>query len=208
MYCFNDHTNSRSKGFTLIEVLLTLAILSLISTMTFWSLSTTVQVRDAVADDMRWDRMTKTALQVMGDELASGFSHPLFPWIGQDRQVDGTPSDLAAFVSARQVLSGGNRAESAFARVLYLRDGPRLIRLAKRNLFGNDVSSLEQLVLADSVAGLNIRYFDPLTQTWVDKWDGFGRRSLPKAVLLELTFRREGQGPTTLRQWVPILRQF
>ncbi len=200
--------SSPVAGFTLIEVLLAMTILSLIASMTFWSLSTTVQIRDALTDDMHWDRMTRTALQVMSDEFSYGFSHPLFPWMGQNEQSDGEPSDLAAFISARQVPSGGERAESSFSRILYIRDGTRLVRIAKRNLFGSDSSSVEQLVLTDSVVGFNIRYFDPLNQTWVDEWDGRGRRTLPKAVLLEVTFRREGQPPTTLRQWVPVLRQF
>jgi|CXWL01.1.fsa_nt_gi type II secretion system protein J len=204
----NNTAILRSEGFTLVEALLAIAILSLIASMVFWSLATTVQIRDAVASEMRWDGMTKTALQVMSDELSSGFTHPLFPWMGQDGQVNGEPSDLAAFVSGRHIPTGGERVESAFARILYLRDGSRLIRVAKRNLFGDDSSSVEQLVLADSVAAFNIRYFDPLTQAWVDEWDGRGRRSLPKAILLELTVQREGEAPMTLRQWVPMLRQF
>lgn len=204
----NDDSMLRSGGFTLIEVLLAMAILSLIASMTFWSLATTVQVRDAIAIDQDWDSMTKTALQVMCDELSTGFSHPQYPWLGQDSLVNGEPSDLAAFVSARQIPAGGQRVESSFARVLYLREGSRLIRVAKRNLFGNDPSSLERLVLADAVEGFNVRYFDPLTQSWVDEWDGRERRSLPKALLLELTLRREGQDPITLRHWVSVLRQF
>ena len=204
----NGDSTLRSGGFTLIEVLLAMAILSLIASMTFWSLATTVQVRDAVAIDRNWDGMTKTALQVMSDELSTGFSHPQYPWLGQDGLVNGEPSDLAAFVSARQIPAGGQRVESSFARVLYLREGSRLIRVAKRNLFGSDHSSLERLVLADAVVGFNVRYFDPLNQVWVDEWDGRERRSLPKALLLELTLRREGQDPITLRHWVPVLRQF
>ena len=67
-------------------------------------------------------------------------------------------------------------AESAkdteLVRIVYTREGDRLLRFARRNLYGLTDESIEQVELATKVKGFNVRYYDGKSNLWLDEWDG------------------------------------
>lgn len=90
-------------------------------------------------------------------------------------------------------------------RIVYTREGDRLLRVIRRNIYGVTDESLDLFELAKPVRGLNIRYFDVQANAWMDEWDGRARTSPPSAILIELVLTQEGEEEMrTFRQWVTI----
>jgi general secretion pathway protein J len=88
-------------------------------------------------------------------------------------------------------------------RIVYTREGDRLLRFVRRNLYGLTDESVEQVELATKVKGFNVRYYDGKSHLWVDEWDGRGRGT-PKALLIELTLLQANAELQTVRQWVAV----
>jgi general secretion pathway protein J len=92
--------------------------------------------------------------------------------------------------------------QSESIRVVYTRDADRLMRYARRNVYGLTDESVEQLELATHVRGFNVRYYDTQSRIWTDDWTAVTK--LPKAVLIEITFQRPDEDPWTVREWITI----
>ena len=63
---------------------------------------------------------------------------------------------------------------------------------------------LESSVLVDYVGGLNIRYYDPAEEDWVDLWDMEEQEGIPSAVEITLTITDADTQEKTLTQAVVV----
>lgn len=186
-------------GFTLIEVLVAMTLLATVAAMVFSSLLTTTRIVDAGRDRAAQEQTIRRVLRVMADEISlSTYAQP-YPWTGINGTLEGQPADTLAILA---MSDGTSRATTETIRVVYTRDGDRLMRFAKKNLYGLTDESLDQLELADRVRGFNLRYFDGQTRLWTDEWPAANK--LPKALLLEVTFQQSDEPPWTVREWVMI----
>ena len=122
-----------------------------------------------------------------------------YPWTGINGTWEGQPADTLAFLA---ISNGTGGVTTETIRVVYTREGDRLMRFAKKNLYGLTNESLDQLELADRVRGFNLRYFDGQKRLWVDEWPAATKS--PKALLLEVTFQQADEPPWTVREWVAI----
>jgi general secretion pathway protein J len=93
--------------------------------------------------------------------------------------------------------------DTELVRIVYTREGDRLLRFVRRNLYGLTDESVEQIELATKVKGFNVRYYDSKSNLWLDEWNGRGSES-PKAILIELTLLQENAELQTVRQWVAV----
>lgn len=195
---------SDARGFTLIEVLIAVALLATIAGLVSMGFAGTFQALEALTDDAGRDHQIRVALSMMADELASTRRLTTFPWAGRNSDLDGRPADILAFVTAGHIRYRPDAPEGDMSRVLYSREADRLVRLETRNLYGLSADIVEQAELARGVVGFNVRYFDRNTGAWVDEWDGELRQSVPDAVLVELTLLNAKKEPRTFSQWVSI----
>lgn len=192
-------------GFTLIEVLLAVAILATISALVFASLSSSLKLIEMVRETASAEQIVRSTLRVIADELSVGYSTPSSPWLGLNGQQSGLPADTVVFFSTSQAWMSQAARETELVRVVYAREGNRLLRIARRNPYGMTDESVDQLELADKVIGFNVRYYDSLARVWVDEWDGRGgMKTQPKAVLIELTYQQGEGEPRTFREWVTV----
>lgn len=191
----------RETGFTLVEVLLAVALLTLVSAMVFGSLIMTTRIIDASRAQAAREQQVRRVLRVMAEELSIGKSDSAFPWVGVNGAQDGQPADTVAFLTLGDGLVTGR--DSELMRVVYTRDGSRLLRFVRRNLYGLTDESLGQVELANNVAGFNVRYFDGQGLVWVDDWAAAGSK-LPRALLVEVTFLEPDAESTTVREWVTV----
>ncbi len=189
-------------GFTLVEVLVAIALLATIGAIVFGSLVTTTRVVDAGRDLVVKEQMVRRILRLMADELSISRNIQTFPWVGVNGTQDGQPADTVAFLSMTDGLGQSASNESESVRVVYTRDGDRLIRFARRNIYGLTDESVDQIELANRVKAFNVRYFDAQTRVWTEEWATITK--LPKAVLLEITFQPPNGDPWTVREWVTI----
>lgn len=202
--CSSPRVYKTEGGFTLVEVLLVVAIMGIMASMAVLSLTTSVSAIDATRTQAVQQRMIRSALQAMSEDLTVGVSRVSAPWMGMNGQQDGRPSDTVAFLSHRAVRSPAAIRESELVHIVYAREGDRLLRVARTNIYGLTDESLDRIELADHVAGFNVRYYDASAQAWRDEWDGQARKTPPRALLIELSLLQGEEEPRTVRQWVLI----
>jgi general secretion pathway protein J len=186
-------------GFTLVEVLVAIALLATVAAMVFSSLLTTTRLVEAGRDRSAQEQTVRRVLRVMADEISLSKYEKRFPWTGINGTVEGQPADTLAVLT---MSDGTGSTTSETIRVVYTRDGDRLMRFAKKNLHGLTDESLDQLELADRVKGFNLRYFHGPSRMWIDDWPA--AQNSPKALLIEVTFQQADEPPWTVREWVTI----
>lgn len=195
---------SPEAGFTLIEILVAVAILATIAGMVVMSFSSTIRLRDAAQSESGREHLARNSLRVMTEELAAGRRHSSGPWIGHNAVVDGQPADLLVFNALANVRTQPNAAEADISRVAYTREGDRLVRYSIRNPYVLVPEAIDRVELSAGVTAFNLRYFDRKIGTWVDEWSaGSASTQLPGGILIELTLLNSRQEPRTYTAWVP-----
>jgi general secretion pathway protein J len=188
-------------GFTLVEVLLAVSLVAMMATLVFGSLFVTTSAIDAARANSANEQIVRSTLRVMTDELSVGVSLTTGPWMGINAQLNGQASDTIAFLTMGQFRGAESTKDTELVRIVYTREGDRLLRFVRRNLYGLTDESVEQVELAAKVKGFNVRYYDAKSKLWVDEWDGRGRSGTPKALLIELTVMPDsGMTPSTKSQ--------
>lgn len=192
------------RGFTLVEVLLATALLAVIAAMSFGSLQFSTMAIDGARSAAAREQVVRSTLRIMTEELTAGSSNPVGPWIGVSTTQEGQPADTVAFLTLGQFRGAFSSQETELVRIVYTRESDRLLRLVRRNLYGLNDESVDQLELARNVRGFNVRYYDAQANVWVDDWDGRARNAAPGAVLIELTVMQDNEELRTFRQWVSV----
>jgi general secretion pathway protein J len=189
-------------GFTLVGVLVAIALLAVIGAMVFGSLMTTTQAMDAGRERAEREQTVRRVLRVMADEVSLSQLDKAFPWTGVNGTQEGQPADTLAFLAMSDGIGNTVLKESEMVRVVYTRERDRLIRFVRRNRYSLTDEALDQVELANRVRGFNVRYYDGQSRVWTDEWQT--NEKLPKALLMEITFQSPGADPWTVREWVAI----
>lgn len=201
---FRQAPQGSEEGFTLIEILLAVSLIAMMATLVFGSLYVTTSAMDAARAKSADEQIVRRTLSLMIDELAVSESRATGPWMGINDQRDGQPADSVAFLTMGQFRGADSAKDTELVRIVYTREGDRLLRFSRRNLYSLTDESIEKVELATKVKGFNVRYYDGKSQLWLDEWDSRGKPGAPKAVLLELTLFQGKEEPVTVRQWVAI----
>jgi general secretion pathway protein J len=192
------------RGFTLVEVLLATALVTVIAAMVFGSLHLSTLAIESARSTAAREQMLRSTLRIMAEELTASVSNPIGPWVGINSTQEGQPADTVAFLTLGQFRGVESSQESELVRIVYTREGDRLLRFIRRNLYGLTDEGLDQLELAKRVKEFNVRYYDSRANAWADEWDGRARNAPPTAVLIELTLTQDNDEPRTYRQWVAV----
>ena len=201
---FRQAPQASEGGFTLVEVLLAVSLVAMMATLVFGSLYVTTSAIDAARANSANEQIVRSTLRVMTDELSVGVGPTTGPWMGINGQQDGQPADSIAFLTMGQFRGVESSKDTEMVRIVYTREGDRLLRFVRRNLYGLTDESIEQVELATRVKGFNVRYYDGKSNLWVDEWDGRGRSGTPNALLIELTLLQANAELQTVRQWVAV----
>jgi general secretion pathway protein J len=202
--CFRQAPRGSEGGFTLIEILLAVSLVAMMATLVFGSLYVTISAIDAARANSANEQIVRSTIRVMTDELSVSVTPTnTSPWMGINGQQSGQPADSVAFLTMGQFQGAESSKDTELVRIVYTREGDRLLRFVRRNLYGLTDESIEQVELATKVKGFNVRYYDSRSNLWLDEWDGRGQGS-PKAILIELTLLQEKAELQTVRQWVAV----
>ena len=182
---------SREHGFTLIEVLLALAILSLVMSMVYTSFDQTAQsIRhiDKFADPYRSGRVV---LAKMSDEIMSAFffaDDPATRFLGTDNSgTESLDGDSLEFTSLAGVREVGAVGSNQTALRYYLSNG-RLMYSETPNALAVGERVTQTYPLIDNLSGFRLRYLAD-DGAWRDGWGGdTGTRGLPLAVEVSLFY--------------------
>ena len=188
-----------STGFTLIEVLLSLAILALISTVIYMSFSSSgehVEQAEAARDEVD---LARTLIARMSDDIANAFCKPGMKsavFFGKQEEVE-TPDGqrrldsiyLSTLTNWRRL---GSKESDLWVVGYLFREKPdgsgyQMVRYERRDLSAG-TPPLEdgvEYVLTDRIRSLRLRYF--YGSNWKDELGSSSTCLLPKAVEIALT---------------------
>ena len=201
---FRRAPQGSEEGFTLVEVLLAVSLIAMMATLVFGSLYVTTSAIETARAKSADEQIVRRTLSLMIDELAVSESRATGPWMGINDQRDGQPADSVAFLTMGQFRGADSAKDTELVRIVYTREGDRLLRFSRRNLYSLTDESIEKIELATKVKGFNVRYYDGKSQLWLDEWDSRGKPGTPKAILIELTLLQGKAEPVTVRQWVSV----
>jgi len=200
----------KERGFTLIEVLVALSVVSMIAISIWAATSQTTRTRQIVEESHDKHHQVRVAFDLLTRDLTSAFlslnraqlepTHDTV-FIGEDHgETDRV--DFAAFTHERRYF---DVKESDQCEVGYFlapdKENPEQMNLVRRESTVLDIEPLEGgqlLVLVEDVTVFDFQYFDMLMNEWQDAWDTTevtGQASvLPMQVRIRLVTRdRRGE---------------
>lgn len=191
----------RRNGFTLIEVLVALALFGILSALAFMTVNQTLANSDMLNERMDRLQAIQRTMRFLASDLMQAAPRPVRDELGQT-QLNALRSDLLSGY-ALEVSHGGwsNPAglpRGTLQRSAYRIEDEQLLRVhwnVMDRTYGNEPLVT---VLLDDVLGLNFRFLQ-LTDEWTETWPPQGTQGAslvtarPRAVEIVLTLPDEGE---------------
>jgi len=184
------------QAFTLLEMLVALALMGMLATALYASLRTGIGARKSAVAAVESVRTLELAHEIVRRDLEAALAPRGLlagAFIGEDAKEGGTDKD-ADTLTWHAAVGGPRVGASDIVRVGIALATPEtgsqrvLVRSVVRNLLSPTEQEPDEEVLARGVASLNLRYFDG--STWLDAWDSTTEGdTLPLAV--EVTMELE-----------------
>lgn len=205
-----------SQGFTLLELMLALALVAVLLVLLFSAVHTVAQSKAQAEARLDADEEGRALMWTMTRELRGAVYTPMIPshilLLGQANKQGGQALDN---LTVSTINPGHRRALSAFSAetlVTYTtvpnpqhRGWYELVRSQQSALLlGNSVATPPGTVLADNVISLHLRYYNG--STWLESWDSTTAppgQFLPVAVQIDLELAT-GSQPTHLSTMVSL----
>ena len=206
----------RRAAFTLLELLLAMAIVAIIAVSLFASLAIAFKARSSAMAAVEPARTATLAIDFIREDLLSAMpphGQLASAFTGVDTTDDrGLPGDDLTFYTVAPAgplhPQGGN---GEIRQVEYTVLTPPnssdhvLVRKVSNNLLATVTEDPDQEVICRNVAGFNLRYYDG--SAWQDSWDSTTySNTLPVAI--ELTLQIQKPGTTTPDQVLTYTQTF
>ena len=186
----DTETRSREGGFTLLEILVSVAVLAIVLSLVFKAFDTTAEtVRQVSARGDRY-HLVRVIYSRLSEELIAadwekGNRRTVF--VGLDGTQGVRPAGMLRFSSRAHVRTEPEVPESDLNLLVYELRGGTLLRREERNPLSLSDRSVETDALARGVTEFSLRYWDG--SAWRESWDAAALQDLPSAVRIELAFQ-------------------
>ena len=201
------------RGMTLIEIIIALAILSLIATLSFSVLSSTMNIRDIVTNSDVHMRSARNTMNRIQRELRIAFLTPNRTAVGTYQTVfvgkDGGDQDQIWFSTMAHQRKYFNAPEGDQAEItLWVESGPDgkgdvLLHRESQRIDHEPEKDGVILPMIEKVQRFNLRYLNSTTNEWQDEWDSTGvdtANTLPRAVEVVLEIEIEDEEGYTYKK--------
>ncbi|MGQ0551867.1 MAG: PulJ/GspJ family protein [Planctomycetota bacterium] len=197
------HSPARSSGFTIVEILVAVGIMSLVMTVLVYALHTSLQAREQLENGARVARLGPDLLDIIEGDLRRAWISGLDEdrvFKGEARSMDGESADSLSFLTAvdstvfrrieeREVSSDVCETGYRLRRNPLL---PDVFELWRRQSFHVDDKPLDEGVyerLHDRVISFQVRYLEALDRYAErrSEWDVAELHRLPAAVEIVLS---------------------
>lgn len=188
------------RGFTLVEVMVSLAVLVVIGTLAFIATKNAIDLRDWLEREDETDRSARVTMAKLTRELRLAFLTENTTAVNTYQTVfigqDGDDADTVWFATMAHLPTTYGAAECDQAEItVWTQEDPNnddALLLLHRESPRIDQVPDEQgaiLPLASNVKRFDLRYLDPTTNEWRDDWDSTGIDTpgrIPRAVQILL----------------------
>jgi prepilin-type N-terminal cleavage/methylation domain-containing protein len=189
----------RSRGFTLVEVLLTLAIFSAVMVLLLSSFTGAERVREGLSSRSRDFRQIRIVLDRIGAELQGAFASNAVEDAAMTCVADkfsGKPASTLIFTAFTAADTGGGRPSAGVVKLKYFpRVGPDglFVELHREESFLPLIENripTHQARMADRLLGFRVELHDG--ESWTDRWPPERRSgsALPERIAVILTDSR------------------
>ena len=189
----------RQEGFTLIEVLVAVAILAVVATLLFASFRQSFGTTERVSLDAVPFDQARGVFEIVGKELSStvwSAANAKSVFLGQEKTESARRLDELTFTTDAHARVVPDATETRRAQVTYFLDpsGPqgayRLVHQEETNLLSETAGSIQAVALAEHVSEFHLEYYDGAT--WRQKWDAKAEFRIPRAVRVTVVFSAPG----------------
>lgn len=192
----------RRRGFTLLELLVAIAVFALFSAIAYGALDQVLSNRDHIESEQRFWRALSLTFLRLEEDLAQARSRSIRDIDGRSLPpLRGQPTDTRALsepsleLTRGGVLVFGESAYSDLRRVGYRLEAGVLIRLTWPVLDRAPQTKPVQSTLMEGVESFRVRFYGP-SNTWLEEWPSKDiDDELPRGV--EVTLEIDGRGEFT-----------
>ncbi len=117
--CLVSRENIRQKGFTLVEIMLVIFILSLVVSMITITMSGTFEIVDSTEKQGEIHNQARVAMQRISEDLSMAVIQDGMPFTGEKKDINGRRADLLQFASMGHLVFDEEHGKSGMARILY-----------------------------------------------------------------------------------------
>lgn len=195
-------------GWTLLELLLAVALLAIVAAVVFGSFRATVSAIDQATISGAPARQARVVLSRLADELASAdwaYERPETRFVGLSQELEGHESDRLQFSSRSHVWYPTQLPALERALITYeavpVENGLQLWRRESAAPYLLE-GGTESVMVAEGVAGVAFRFF--VKGEWVDDWNSAERHALPELVEVVLTFGTDDTATEEFRTLIDI----
>jgi general secretion pathway protein J len=210
-------TRTRRRGFTLVELLLALAIVSVILLLLLSAFTGAARTREALTERSRVFRQVRVAFDRIGTDLQGAFSSSIRESSALTLREDtlaGNPAATLVFTAFTLPEVGTGRPPASVVKIKYLpedRGGRRVHRAAPgagRPPVPREPDPLREATLAEGLKGFRVELYDG--NEWHKAWPapGKAKTALPQKAAVIMTgpygetYRREIPMPLSGRESV------
>jgi len=200
------------RGFTLIEVLIAMAITAVIAVLAYVSLSTVIVGVDSVREEAQRINTMNRAFQVLARDIRQVVDRPIFDEFGtREAGLEGGP--LARQMLALTRAGWHNTVglpRSTLQRVAYYLEEDRLVRASWSVLDRSGSSEPREIILLEGVESFDLQFLDDISalrinrdididrRLWLENWLADTSQpeavmTLPAALILRLDIEGWGQ---------------
>ncbi len=178
--------NLPSKGFTLIEVLISLVILSIITVITSSFLQSSIQSKEIVFSKSAHTLKINLLADALREDVTNAVNIPLLDSRGEPQTrtfYSGQNSDSFTFITK---IRSGKSFSSSMVQVQYLVEDDKLLR---RQFFApapSNLSRFSETVLLQNIKNINFEFSD--NNTWFYFWptDQLTSLKFPRLIKIDL----------------------
>jgi len=187
-----------NKGFTLLELLVSLAIFSLVAITAYGSIASMISTREHLEEDSRQLQALQTAWRIIGRDIEQAADRPVRSEYEEElpsMSWTNRPEILALTANGRRNPTG--MARSGLQRVAFRLDGSRLVKDSWPVLDRSIETRPFSQVILEGIEGFDVSFIDKnerVLRTWPPPEDQTGAtQSLPRAVNIQLEIRNWGR---------------
>jgi general secretion pathway protein J len=187
---------ARTRGFTLLEVIVAIAIFAVVSAVAYGGLNTVLNTQSQTREHAERLTRLQRALTVIETDFEQAAMRPVRDQYGDPQPAMQTDVEGIVFTRAGQLNPMG-QARSAFERVGYRLDQDnRLLRVSWPGLDQPIDPKPRESVLLEDVDAFSVEFTGDVDSEWVEQWPPPGvrnpMRTMPIAVRVTLTLPEYG----------------
>jgi len=205
---FRRSEDGRRRGFTLLELLLAVALLAIIAATVYASFRATVSAIDRSTQEGAPAQAARVILSRLADELTStewSSTRQETLFLGTTQEVKGQTIGQLQFSSRSHTWYPTQPPAVEMTTIGYEVDpGPRGLQLWRTEVVNPFLvdGGAERVMMTDQLANVQFRYY--ANGKWETEWDAGQQHQLPDVVEIVLTFAKADGPPEEFRTVVSL----